>query len=53
MIRRRRFKEKLPIQAHFYPMPSSAFIEDEKQRITLLGRQAGGVASLEPGMFFC
>uniref|UniRef100_A0AC34F0L8 Alpha-mannosidase n=1 Tax=Panagrolaimus sp. ES5 TaxID=591445 RepID=A0AC34F0L8_9BILA len=49
MIRRRRFKEKLPIQAHFYPMPSSAFIEDESQRITLLGRQAAGVASLEPG----
>uniref|UniRef100_A0AC35FVT0 Protein kinase domain-containing protein n=1 Tax=Panagrolaimus sp. PS1159 TaxID=55785 RepID=A0AC35FVT0_9BILA len=48
MIRRRRFKGKLPIQGHFYPMPSSAFIEDETQRITLLGRQANGVASLEP-----
>jgi len=49
MIRRRRFKEKLPIQAHFFPMPSAAFIEDDTKRVSLLGRQALGVASLEPG----
>ena len=49
MIRRRRFKGKLPIQAHFFPMPSAAFIEDDAKRISLLGRQALGVASLEPG----
>lgn len=48
MIKRKRF-EKLPIQAHFYPMPSSAYIENDLRRITLLGRQALGVASLKPG----
>uniref|UniRef100_A0A915DEW7 Alpha-mannosidase n=1 Tax=Ditylenchus dipsaci TaxID=166011 RepID=A0A915DEW7_9BILA len=48
MIRRRRLK-KLPIQAHFYPMPGSAFIENDQKRVNLIGRQALGVASLEPG----
>lgn len=50
MIRRRRF-EKLPLQAQFYPMAGAAFLEDmsESVRFSLLGRQALGVASLEPG----
>lgn len=49
MIRRRRFA-KLPVQAQYYPMPGAAFIENDEQRLSLLGRQALGVASLEPGM---
>ncbi|KAI6171046.1 Alpha-mannosidase [Aphelenchoides bicaudatus] len=48
MIRRMRFK-KLPIQAHFYPMTTAAFIDSNGQRLTLLGRQSLGVASLEAG----
>ena len=48
MIKRKRY-EKLPLQAHFYPMPASAFIENDQQRLSLLGRQALGVASLQPG----
>uniref|UniRef100_A0A914BV68 Alpha-mannosidase n=2 Tax=Acrobeloides nanus TaxID=290746 RepID=A0A914BV68_9BILA len=48
MIRRKRFA-KLPLQAQYYPMPGSAFIEDSNKRLSLLGRQALGVASLEPG----
>lgn len=32
-------------------MPGSAFIEDDRTRISLIGRQALGVASLEPGSF--
>lgn len=48
MIRRKRFS-KLPLQAHYYPMPGSAFLEDSNKRLSLLGRQALGVASLEPG----
>uniref|UniRef100_A0A914XSF4 Alpha-mannosidase n=1 Tax=Panagrolaimus superbus TaxID=310955 RepID=A0A914XSF4_9BILA len=48
MIRRKKY-EKLPLQAHFYPMPASAFIENDQQRLSLLGRQALGVASLQPG----
>ncbi|KAL3070889.1 hypothetical protein niasHS_017014 [Heterodera schachtii] len=48
MIRRRR-QPQLPLQAHFYPMPGAAFIEDADSRLSLLGRQALGVASLEKG----
>uniref|UniRef100_A0A7E4UUM6 Glyco_hydro_38C domain-containing protein n=1 Tax=Panagrellus redivivus TaxID=6233 RepID=A0A7E4UUM6_PANRE len=48
LIRRKHFA-KLPLQAHFFPMPGAAFIEDSAHRLTLLGRQALGVASLRPG----
>ncbi|KAI6243510.1 Alpha-mannosidase [Aphelenchoides fujianensis] len=48
MIRRKRFA-KLPIQAQFYPMPSTAYVEADGRRMTLLGRQALGVASLTAG----
>ncbi|VDN35434.1 unnamed protein product [Gongylonema pulchrum] len=48
MIKRRRF-EKLPLQAHFYPMSASAFIEDKSLRMTLLTAQPLGVASLTSG----
>ncbi|KAK0411027.1 hypothetical protein QR680_005439 [Steinernema hermaphroditum] len=48
MIRRKRF-EKLPLQAHFYPMPGAAFIEDQGHRLSLFGAQALGVASLKSG----
>ncbi|ETN81265.1 glycosyl hydrolase family 38 protein [Necator americanus] len=49
MIRRKRQLGKLPLQAHFYPMPSSAFIEDSSTRFSLIGAQALGVASLKSG----
>ncbi|VDL75923.1 unnamed protein product [Nippostrongylus brasiliensis] len=49
LIRRRRLLDKLPLQAHFYPMPSSAYIEDRSTRLSLLGAQALGVASLRSG----
>ena len=50
MIRRRK-QHNLPLQARFYPMPGSAFIENSNDsiRVSLYGRQALGVASLEPG----
>nr|CAD2137397.1 unnamed protein product [Meloidogyne enterolobii] len=49
MIRRRK-QNNLPLQAHFYPMPGSAFIENSNDiRVSLYGRQALGVASLELG----
>jgi alpha-mannosidase II len=48
MIRRRRF-DKLPIQAHFFPMPSAAYIEGISRRLSLFSQQPGGVASLKPG----
>ncbi|CAJ0939244.1 unnamed protein product, partial [Mesorhabditis belari] len=49
MIRRRRMLDKLPLQAHFYPMPGSAYIEDSNTRMTLIGAQALGVSSLKNG----
>ncbi|CAG9535948.1 unnamed protein product [Cercopithifilaria johnstoni] len=48
MVKRRRFKQ-LPLHAHFFPMPSSAFIEDETLRMTLLSAQPSGVANLASG----
>lgn len=48
MIRRKRF-EKLPIQAQFYPSTTAAFLDSNNKRLTLLGRQALGVASLNSG----
>uniref|UniRef100_A0AAF5PSH8 Alpha-mannosidase n=3 Tax=Wuchereria bancrofti TaxID=6293 RepID=A0AAF5PSH8_WUCBA len=48
MVKRRRLKQ-LPLQAHFFPMPSSAFIEDEMLRMTLLSAQPSGVANLASG----
>lgn len=49
MIRRKRF-EKLPIQAHFYPMTTAAFIDSNQIRLTLLAKQSLAVASLESGL---
>ncbi|CAL4114934.1 unnamed protein product, partial [Meganyctiphanes norvegica] len=40
---------KLPLQANYYPIPSHAFIEDEKTRLTLLSGQPLGGSSLKPG----
>ncbi|EJD74390.1 glycosyl hydrolase family 38 protein [Loa loa] len=48
MVKRRRFKQ-LPLQAHFFPMSSSAFMEDETLRMTLLSAQPSGVANLASG----
>ncbi|CAD5223595.1 unnamed protein product [Bursaphelenchus okinawaensis] len=48
MIRRKRY-EKLPIQAQFYPMPGAAMLQTKTKKWSVLGRQALGVASLEPG----
>lgn len=51
MIRRQRLK-KIPIQGHFFPMSGVAFIENNKYRLTLLGRQALGVSNLKKGFYF-
>ncbi|KAI6170764.1 Glycoside hydrolase and Glycosyl hydrolases 38 domain containing protein [Aphelenchoides bicaudatus] len=41
--------EKLPIQAHFYPLTTAGFIDSDGKRLTLLARQSLGAASLYPG----
>ncbi|VDM98259.1 unnamed protein product [Thelazia callipaeda] len=48
LVKRYRFKQ-LPLQAHFYPMPTSAIIEDESFRMTLISAQPLGVANLASG----
>jgi len=48
MTRREKW-EQLPLQAHFYPMPAMAYIEDSATRITLATKQPLGVASLSSG----
>lgn len=48
MTRRQKW-DQLPLQAQFYPMPSMAYIEDSKVRLTITTRQPLGVASLESG----
>lgn len=44
---KRKFYAKLPVQGNVYPMPSGAFIQDSKLRMSLLSTQPLGVTSLE------
>ncbi|CAH0728275.1 unnamed protein product, partial [Brenthis ino] len=48
MIKRRYF-EKLPLQANFYPLPAAAYIQDDNTRLTLLTSTPLGMAALQPG----
>ncbi|NWT06793.1 MA2A2 mannosidase, partial [Mionectes macconnelli] len=48
-IQPRRYQQKLPLQANFYPMPAMAYIQDTQSRLTLLTAQALGVSSLSSG----
>ncbi|CAG7836722.1 unnamed protein product, partial [Allacma fusca] len=46
---RRKTREKIPIQGNYYPLASSAFIEDSQTRLTILTAQPGAGASFKPG----
>uniref|UniRef100_A0A8C3LCP6 Alpha-mannosidase n=1 Tax=Chrysolophus pictus TaxID=9089 RepID=A0A8C3LCP6_CHRPC len=48
-IQPRRYQQKLPLQANFYPMPTMAYIQDTQSRLTLHTAQALGVSSLGSG----
>jgi alpha-mannosidase II len=45
----RKMMDKLPLQGNFYPMPTTALLQDQTHRLSLLTAQAHGVASLETG----
>ena len=49
MMKRKRRLDKLPIGANYYPIPSIAYIQDEKSRLTLVTKQPLGGSSLKPG----
>ena len=51
-MQRHKTYDKLPLQANFYPLPATAFIQDSKRRLTLHTAQPNGVASLKQGMGF-
>ncbi|XP_072930034.1 alpha-mannosidase 2 [Epargyreus clarus] len=46
---KRRYMEKLPLQANFYPLPAAAYIEDGSTRFTVLTSTPLGMAALQPG----
>lgn len=48
-IQPRQHLKKLPLQANFYPMPTMAYIQDARSRLTLHTAQALGVSSLGNG----
>ncbi|KAJ0173745.1 hypothetical protein K1T71_010894 [Dendrolimus kikuchii] len=48
MVKRRYF-DKLPLQANFYPLPAAAYIEDDEMRFTVLTSTPLGMAALQPG----
>ena len=48
MAKRERF-HSLPLEANYYPMTSVAYIEDKETRLSLIGAQSLGVASLYKG----
>ncbi|KAG0710992.1 Alpha-mannosidase 2 [Chionoecetes opilio] len=48
IIKRVRYA-KLPLQGNYYPVPSQAFIQDKRSRISILSAQPVGGSSLKPG----
>ncbi|XP_055849655.1 alpha-mannosidase 2 isoform X2 [Episyrphus balteatus] len=48
MIKRKRL-QKIPLQANYYPIPSSIFIEDDNLRLTIVSAQPLGGSSLRGG----
>lgn len=52
-LTRRKTYSKIPLQGNFYPMPTSAVLQDDSNRLTLCTRQPLGVGALEKGMYVC
>ncbi|EGD74845.1 hypothetical protein PTSG_07075 [Salpingoeca rosetta] len=48
-LRHRKFLDKLPLNANFYPMPSQLLLQDDSKRISLNTRSSLACASLHQG----
>ncbi|XP_051898632.1 alpha-mannosidase 2x isoform X1 [Pristis pectinata] len=48
-IQPRKYFQKLPLQANFYPMPAMAYIQDNRSRLTVHTAQSLGVSSIRSG----
>lgn len=48
-LTRRKTYSKIPLQGNFYPMPTTAVLQDNNNRLTLYTGQPLGVASLKKG----
>ena len=48
-VQQHKFKSKLHTQGNFFPMPSTAFIQDSSTRLSILSSEPHGVASLDQG----
>ncbi|KAL0819795.1 hypothetical protein ABMA28_007833 [Loxostege sticticalis] len=46
---KRRYLDKISLQANFYPLPAAAYIEDDANRFTVLTSTPLGMAALQPG----
>lgn len=44
-ITRRQYREKIPLQGNVYPMPSMAYLQDRRYRLTIVTAQPLGVTS--------
>ncbi|XP_052786751.1 alpha-mannosidase 2x-like [Mya arenaria] len=49
-MQKHRYYDKLTLQGNFYPMPTMAFIEDSKHRVTVLSANSLGFANTQPGV---
>ena len=45
----RKTRSKIPLQGNFYPMPTTAVLQDDNNRLTLYSGQPLGTASLKKG----